>query len=200
MTCVENERVRSVVHVTCAIAVALLLPSAVHAQTPRDSARDPARDEAVYAHVVERVADSAIHRLDFFPARSQTRVQLLFLSANDSVSILFADLGRRSLAAALAVDDMIGRFGGTPVPDDLRDLHHDLVSALGAARSALDRLASASTGCQMSVASVERCQSPFNSASASLSGAYKRYLDARVKIRDQIRDTETDLPEFHRPR
>jgi len=178
------------------VALAVTLgAAAAGAQTPRD----PVRDEAVYARVIETVADSAIHRLDFFPARSQTRVQLLFLSANDSIAVLFADLGRRSLGAAVAVDEMIGRFATTGVPDDLHGLHAELISALGAARSALDRLAAASAGCQMAVSSMQRCQSPFTSASTALTTAYKRYLDARVKIREQIRDTQTDLPEFRRP-
>jgi len=195
---VENEFVSfaTVSRVSSATLFALLAASAATAQTTRD----PARDEAVYARVIETVADSAIHRLDFFPARSQTRVQLLFLSADDSVAVLFAELGRRSLVAAVAVDGMIGRFGSAPVPDDLHDLHRDLMSALGAARSALDRLAAAATGCEMAVASVQRCQSPFTAASAALSEAYGRYLGARLKLREQIRDTKTELPEFRRPR
>jgi len=180
------------------VCAALLVASAarVGAQTPRDTVRD----EATYARAIEMVADSAIHRLDFFPARSQTRVQLLFLAANDTVAVLFADLGRRSLGAAVVVDQMIGQFGAALVPEDLRGLHGDLLAALTAARSALDRLAAASAGCQMSVSSVQRCQSPFTSASTALSDAYKRYLDTRVKIREQIRDTQTELPEFRRPR
>jgi hypothetical protein len=52
----------------------------------------------------------------------------------------------------------------------------------------------------MNVSSTQRCQSPFTSASTALSEAYKRYLDTRVKIREQIRDTQTELPEFRRPR
>lgn len=175
--------------------IASLAAASLGAQTPRDAARD----EAQYAKVIENVADSAIHRLDFFPTRSQTRVQLLFLSANDSVAVLFADLGRRSLGAALSVDELIGRLGSTVIPDDLHDLHTQLMSALSAARSALDRLAAASAGCQMAVSSMQRCQSPFTSASTALTDAYKRYLDARVKIREQIRDTQTELPEFRRP-
>jgi hypothetical protein len=174
--------------------VAAFTAATLGAQTP-----DPARDEALYAKVIAQVADSAIHRLDFFPTRAQTRVQLLFLSASDSVAVLFGDLGRRSVGAAVAVDQMIGRFGATTVPDDLHDLHAQLMSALGAARSALDRLAAASAGCQMSVASMQRCQSPFTSASTALLAAYQRYLEARVKIREQIRDTQTELPEFRRP-
>jgi hypothetical protein len=161
---------------------------------------EPPRDEARYARVIETTADSAIHRLDFFPVRSQTRVQLLFLSPSDSVAVLFADLGRRSLGAAVAVDQMIGRVGSAIVPDDLRDLHTELMSALRAARSALDRLAAASAGCQTGVSSLQRCQSPFTSASTAVTDAYAHYLDTRVKIRDQIRDTQTDLAEFRRPR
>ncbi|MGH7615677.1 MAG: hypothetical protein ACREPM_00440 [Gemmatimonadaceae bacterium] len=166
----------------------------VVAQTPR-----AVHDEGLYAKVIENVADSAIHRLDFFPARAQTRVQLLFLSAGDSISVLFADLNRRSLGAAVAVDQMIGRLGTTLVPDDLQELHAQLLSALAAARAALDRLAIASASCQMSVSSVQRCQSPFTSATSALASAYKRYVETRVKIREQIRDTQTELPEFRKP-
>ncbi len=180
--------------------LAASLSTTATAQTPRDSMRGAARDEAVYAKVIETLADSAIHRLDFFPTRSQTRVQMLFLSANDSVSVLFADLGRRSIGAALAVDQMLGRFGTVLVPDDLHALHTELTSALTAARAALDRLSSAATGCQMGVSSVQRCQVPFTSASTAVTDAYKRYLDARLKIREQIRDTQTDLAEFRRPK
>jgi hypothetical protein len=127
------------------VCAALLVASAAlaGAQTPRDSVRD----EATYARAIETVADSAIHRLDFFPARSQTRVQLLFLAANDTVAVLFADLGRRSLGAAVVVDQMIGQFGAVLVPEDLRGLHRDLLTALTAARSALDRLAWCSEVC-----------------------------------------------------
>jgi hypothetical protein len=192
---VENVGVKLLAAASVAL-VASLAASALSAQP----ARERARDEAVYARVIESVADSAIHRLDFFPARAQTRAQLLFVSPNDSVAVLFAELGRRSLGAAVVVDEMIGRFNVTTVPDDLRGLHRDLMSALGAARAALDRLAAASAGCQLSVSSVQRCQSPFTSASTALSDAYGRYLGARVKIREQIRDTETDLAEFRRPR
>lgn len=182
--------------ITWCAMTALFATTALGAQTQRDSVRDEAR----YAKDIETVADSAIHRLDFFPTRSQTRAQMLFYSPTDSVAALFADLGRRSLGAAMVVDEMIGRFGATLVPDDLHDLHTQLMSALGAARTALDRLAAASAACQMGVSSVQRCQSPFTSASTALTNAYKRYLDARVKIREQIRDTQTELREFRRPR
>jgi hypothetical protein len=197
----ENEDVHPTLGATILAGAALVasFSATARAQTPRDTPRDAAREEAVYAKVIENIADSAIHRLDFFPTRSQTRVQMLFLSANDSVSVLFADLGRRSIGAALAVDQMLGRFGTVLVPNDLHDLHAELTSALTAARSALDRLSAAATGCQMSVSSVQRCQAPFTSASSAVTVAYKRYLDARLKLREQIRDTQTELPEFRRP-
>ena len=196
----KNERVSPTLGAKATLIVCAALLAAFAVQASAQTTRDSLRDEAAYARAIETMADSAIHRLDFFPARSQTRVQLLFLSANDSVAVLFADLGRRSLGAAVVVDQMIGRFGGALVPEDLRGLHNDLLAALRAARSALDRLAAASAGCEMSVSSVQRCQSPFTSASTSLTDAYKRYLDTRVKIREQIRDTQTELVEFRRPR
>src|SRR5581483_7849052 len=160
-------------------AAACLAAEAARAQEPdsaRDNARDNARDEVRYARVLAQVADSAIHRLDFFPARAQTRVQMLFLAANDSMAVVFADLHRHSAGAALALDELIGRMSRATIPDDLHGLHAQLMSALGSARSALDRLTAASAGCQMGVASVQRCQSPFTSAALSLADAYRSYL------------------------
>jgi hypothetical protein len=197
---VERLLIAENVGVKLLAAASTLVASLIGTPLGAQAARDSARQEKDYANVIETVADSAIHRLDFFPARAQTRAQLLFVSPSDSVAVLFAELGRRSLSAAVVVDEMIGRFNATTVPDDLRSLHRDLISALGAARASLDRLAAASAGCQLSVSSMQRCQSPFTSASTALSDAYGRYLAARIKIREQIRDTETDLAEFRRPR
>ena len=195
-TVAENEIVNRIATWSVAAGTLFILGAGtLGAQTPRE----PMRDEAGYAKLIETVADSAIHRLDFFPARSQTRVQLLFLTTSDSMAVLFADLGRRSLGAAVAVDEMLRRVGSTPVPDDLRGLHSQLVASLRSARSALDRLAVASAGCESSMSSIQRCQSPFTSASSALGDAYALYLDARVKIREQIRDTRTELAEFRRP-
>jgi hypothetical protein len=156
----------------------------------------PGVDEAAYAASIANVADSAIHRLDFFPARAQLRVQMMFMSPSDSAVAVFYEVARRSNEAAYRVDDIASRFEATPVPDDLGALHADLVKALHAARSALDRLARSSAACQTNVTSIGRCQTPFTSASSAVAQAYKKYLTARAKIGDQIRDTHTVLPEF----
>jgi len=155
-----------------------------------------AEREAAYAVSIARVADSAIRRLDFFPARAQLRVQLLFVGPRDSTAVLFAEISRRSLAAAMSVDEISSRFEQSKVPEDLGSLHGELVSSLHAARTALDHLSSSANACQVDPTSVLRCQTPFTSASSALSSAYDRYLKARGKIRDQVADTQTVLPEF----
>jgi hypothetical protein len=157
-----------------------------------------AHEEAAYAVSIMHVADSAIHRLDFFPARSQLRVQMLFMT-RESANPVFSDVGHRSLGAALVVDEIATSFEGIHAPEDLRRLHAELVSSLHAARAALDRLSASANACQVDVSSVQRCQSPFTAASSALSQAYKRYLDARVKIKEQIADTQTVLPDFKLP-
>ncbi|MEP6495909.1 MAG: hypothetical protein ABJF01_24730 [bacterium] len=171
----------------------------IYAQASPTTPVDAAREEAAYASSITHVADSAIHRLDFFPARSQLRVQMLFMTPRDSASVLFVEIGRRSLGAAMVVDEIGSRFEGVHAPDDLRQLHAEMVSSLHAARAALDRLAASANACQFDLSSVQRCQAPFTSASSALGQAYKRYLDTRVKIRDQIVDTQTILPEFKMP-
>jgi hypothetical protein len=159
---------------------------------------ETAHEEAAYAVSIMHVADSAIHRLDFFPARSQLRVQMLFMTS-ESANPVFSEIGSRSLGAALVVDEIATSFEGIRAPDDLRRLHAELVSSLHAARAALDRLAASANACQVDVSSVQRCQSPFTAASSALGQAYKRYLDTRVKIKEQIADTQTLLPDFKLP-
>jgi len=171
----------------------------LYSQVSQTSPTDPAREEAAYATSITRVADSAIHRLDFFPARSQLRVQMLFMTPRDSAGVLFVEIGRRSLGAAMVVDEIGSRFESVRAPDDLRQLHAQMVASLHAARSALDRLAASANACQYDVTSVQRCQAPFTAASSALGQAYKRYLETRVKIRDQIVDTQTVLPDFKPP-
>jgi hypothetical protein len=155
--------------------------------------------ETAYARAITRIADSAMHRLDFFPARAQLRVQMLFLAAHDSVAPLFVEIGRRSEMAALRVDEIVSEFGSIRAPDDLRQMHVDLVASLNAARAALDRLGVSAMACQADVRSIARCQTPFTAASTALGVAYKRYLDTRGRIRDQIIDTRTVLPDFKLP-
>ncbi|MDB4873850.1 MAG: hypothetical protein JWM41_296 [Gemmatimonadetes bacterium] len=183
--------------VMCVALVALAAP-AVRATAQTPAAHDPAREEAVYAQSIIHIADSAIHRLDFFPVRAQVRIQMMF-AARDSAGVLFFEIARRSEGAALVVDDIVSRFAGVRAPDDLRAMHAELVGSLRAARAALDRLSAAAMACQADPSTVLRCQTPFTSASTALGKAYRRYLDARFKIRDQITDTRTVLPEFKAP-
>jgi hypothetical protein len=127
------------------------------------------------------------------------RVQMLFMTARDSVTPLFYEISHRSAGAALIVDDISSRFETMRVPDDLRELHTELVSSLHGARTALDRLAASAGACQIDAAEVQKCQVRFAAASSALSQAYTRYLNVRMRIRDQIADTHNALPEF-RPR
>jgi len=120
----------------------------------------------------------------------------MFMTPSDSAVAVFYEVARRSSEAAYRVDDIVSRFETTRVPGDLGALHGELVKSLHAARSALDRLARSSAACQMDVTSIGRCQTPFTSASSALAQAYKKYLATRAKISDQIRDTQTVLPEF----
>jgi hypothetical protein len=181
-----------------ALALVAIAPAAVRATAQTPAAGDPAHEEAVYAQSIIQIADSAIHRLDFFPVRAQVRIQMMF-AARDSAGALFFEIARRSESAALVVDDIVSRFAGVRAPDDLRALHAELVGSLRAARAALDRLSASATACQADPSAVLRCQTPFTSASSALGKAYRRYLDARFKIRDQITDTRTVLPEFKAP-
>ena len=175
-------------------ALPLMLAGTLGAQAPNGAAES--RREAEYALSVERIADSAIHRLDFFPARLQLRAQMLFLGRRDTAAVVFAALSARSTAAALAVDDVVSAFEGTPVPDDLRQLHGQLLGALRAARAALDRLSRSAEQCAVDQGSVSRCQAPLTSASIAMGKAYARYLDTRRRIAEQILDTKTLLPAF----
>lgn len=175
------------------IAVAAAPP--LRAQASRLDGDGPR--EVEYAASIARVADSAIHRLDFFPTRLQLRAQMLFLGGRDSAAVVFAALSARSSAAALDVDDVSSAFERTNVPSDLRRLHAELVDALHAARGALDRLARAADACAVEPASVMRCQTPFTAASSALGRSYARYLDTRQKIAEQITDTKTRLPAFN---
>lgn len=169
--------------------------SIARAQTQRAPSTEADR-EAAYATSVAKVADSAIRRLDFFPARAQVRVQMLLLTPHDSAVAIFAEITRRSRDAALSLDEIAQHFESTPVPDDLGELHRNLLSALRDARTALARLERASSACAVDLSSSTRCQGAFSSASSAVAQSYARYLDVRAKIREQITDTQTVLPEF----
>jgi hypothetical protein len=177
----------------CAIALAAAIPAGVAAgQSGGDAQR-----ESAYASAIAHVADSAIRRLDFFPARAQVRAQMLLLTMpRDSAGAIFYEIARRSRDAAIGVDELMSRFEGTSVPDDLHPLHRELLAALRDARGSLDRLASSSTACQVDPAATTRCQSAFTAASSNVAKSYSRYLDVRRRIADQVQDTHTVLPEF----
>lgn len=176
---------------TTAAVFACIATVGARAQQPTEVER-----ETAYASSIVHVADSAIRRLDFFPARAQLRVQMLFLAPGDSAPLLFREVARRAADARDRLDDISSRFERTGVPEDLGALHHDLVGSLRSARTALDRLTASANACLVDATSVVRCQSPFTSASSAVGDAYRKYLDARAKIREQILDTQTLLPEF----
>jgi len=162
------------------------------------TARDSIAEERAYVAAVATIADSAIRRLDFFPARAQLRVQTAFLGPAANASIPFDDLASRGDAAALAIDMAVERLAAAPVPRDLKELNLRLINALKDATRASALLTTAAHACQMSVASVERCQAPFSAASSRMAMSYKRYVDVRSRIRAQVLDTDTHLGEFTR--
>lgn len=165
---------------------------------PASGVIDSVAEEHAYAIAVRTIADSAIHRLDFFPARAQLRVQTAFLAASPEASVPFDELAQLSAAATVAIGVAAERFAGVAVPSDLKTLHVELVKALEGATQAGEHLTMAAQACQVSMASVDRCQVPFSSASSRVADSYKRYLAARSKIRAQVLDTDTHLPEFAR--
>jgi hypothetical protein len=185
-----------------AVSVAVVLGGAAIAGASRaDAAAQPdslARVEAAYARAVSTLADSAIRQLDFFPTRAQVRVQMAFLDARRSAELPFEEIAQRSVAAAEVVGTLGERLDALTPPADLAELHAKLAGTLRDARAALDQLATTSQACRAIATSVARCQTPFTSASSQLALAYKRYLDARVRIGDQITDTGTRLPDFRR--
>lgn len=159
--------------------------------------RDQVAEERAYAVAVGVIADSAVHRLDFFPTRAQLRVQAAFLMpSNDQLP--FDDLAARGDAASIAIDAALERFADIRVPDDLKSLNAELVNALRDAIKASANLTAAAHACQVSMVSINRCQVPFSSASSRLAASYKHYLGARAKIGAQVLDTDTHLPDFGR--
>jgi hypothetical protein len=190
----DNRKPTALFAVAVVAALALAAVPPLGGQSPNGDG--DAKREAEYAVSIARVADSAIHRLDFFPARFQVRAQMLFLGRVDSAGPMFAALSARSLSAALDVDDVSEAFERTLVPVDLSTLHHQLVGALHAARAALDHLSRSASACAADASSVSRCQAPFTAASSAVGQAYARYLDTRRRIADQITDTKTLLPAF----
>jgi hypothetical protein len=174
------------------------LKTAVWVPEPRAAARDSITEERAYALAVGTIGDSAIHALDFFPARAQLRIQTAFLNPSLDLSIPFDDLAARSLAASQAIGGALERMAVVSIPRDLKDLNAELVKALNSATRASVALTTAAHACQMSVTSVERCQVPFSSASSRMAESYKRYVGARAKIRAQILDTDTHLADFDR--
>jgi len=157
---------------------------------------DSVAEERAYVTAVATIGDSGIRRLDFFPARAQLRVQTAFLAPAGDASIPFDELAARGDAAAVAMDLAVERLAVTSVPGDLKELHSKLVNALKDGTRASASLTTAARACQMSVASVERCQAPFSAASSRMAMSYKHYVDVRNRIRAQVLDTDTHLGEF----
>jgi hypothetical protein len=162
-------------------------------------ARDSVTQERAYAVAVAAIADSAIHRLDFFPVRAQLRVQTAFLAPSSDLPVPFDDLAARSAAVAEEIDAAVERLSSVSVPADLKRLNAQLLGALKDATGASASLTTAAHACQFAIGSVERCQGPFSAASSRLSASYKRYVEARARIRAQVLDTDTHLAEFRRP-
>lgn len=179
-------------------APAFIICGAAVAQAQR-GAVDNVAAEASYALTIARVADSAIHRLDFFPARTQVRIQMAFLSPGESNKVPFGTIHQRGTDAALIVDAMLQSLVGVAAPEDLVTLHKALLASLRDATHALNELSAAAAACDAAPISVQRCQVPFTSASSAVSEAYTHYLEARSKIAMQITDTGTRLAEFNRP-
>lgn len=181
-----------------ASSVATLAPPRLNTRAG-DVVADSVSDERAYAVAIATIADSAIHRLDFFPGRAQLRVQTAFLSPTPDAAIPFDDLAARGNAASVEIDAAVERLSTAPVPHDLKELSTKLLGALKDATRASWSLTTAAHACGQSIASVERCQVPFSSASSRVAESYKRYVDVRAKIRSQVLDTDTHLDDFKRP-
>ncbi|HEY4307524.1 MAG TPA: hypothetical protein VGM82_23825 [Gemmatimonadaceae bacterium] len=159
---------------------------------------DNTAEERAYAVAIGEIADSAIHRLDFFPSRAQLRIQAAFMLPSDD-PVPFDALASRGNAASAAIGLAVDRFTDVRVPDDLRKLNAELVNALKDANNASANLTAAAHVCETMMTSINRCQAPFTSASSRLAASYNRYLGARAKIGAQIVDTDTHLADFKRP-
>jgi len=157
---------------------------------------DSIAEERAYAFAIATVADSAIHRLDFFPARAQLKVQTAFLTASSEATVPFDDLAARGDAASIQIDDAVERLASVRVPADLRGLNTQLVKTLKGATKATASLTAAAHSCQVSMTSVDRCQVAFSAASSRVAESYKRYIEVRAKIRAQILDTDTHIDDF----
>jgi hypothetical protein len=160
---------------------------------------DSVAEERAYVVAVATIADSAIHRLDFFPARAQLKVQTAFLSPAGDGTVPFDDLASRGSAATVEIDAAVERLSSIAVPGDLKKLNAQLLRALEDATQASAWLVNAAHACEATMASVERCQAPFSSASSRVAASYKRYVDARARIRAQVLDTDTHLADFKHP-
>src|ERR1700754_2668760 len=121
-------------------AVAMLglsgVATVIRVPNVRDVPRDSVAEERAYAVAVASIADSAIRRLDFFPARAQLLVQTAFLATTPDPSIPFDDLAARRRAASVASDAAVERLADVSVPSDLKQLNAQLVNALKAATRA----------------------------------------------------------------
>jgi len=179
------------------------LPLALLASTPRPLRIQPDSTtvaEAAYAHAVAVLADSVIRQLAVLPTRAQLRVQTAFLDPTQASAVPFGELARRSASAADAAESAAERFGIMAPPRDLVALHGELTASLRDAQTALGRVVAAAAACANDAASLQRCQVPFTEASGAMTRAYRRYLDVRRRLGDQVTDTGTILPAFRVPK
>lgn len=179
-----------------ATGVATVSRTTQHPVTVEHIVPDSVSVERAYAAAVATIADGAMHRLDFFPARAQLRVQTAFMAPAPDASIPFDDLATRGSAAAMEIDVAVERLAAVSVPGDLKALNTRLVNALKDATRASSSLTAAAHACQQSMTSVDHCQVPFSSASSRVAESYKHYIEARAKIRAQVLDTDTHLEDF----
>ena len=155
-----------------------------------------ARVESAYARAVTALSDSALRQRDFFPERVQLRLQTALLDAREAPAVPFGALAQRAAYAARAVSALAEQFDAVAVPADLGAYHAAALAALRDEAGALGLLAAAAAACEADARSELRCRTPLTDASIRLSRAGRRYLDARRRIRDQITDTGTLLPEL----
>lgn len=177
------------------LAAVGMAAASLRAQGARSTDSLVAREQA-YARAIESFGDSAIRRLDFFPASTQLRVQTAFSDGRAPRAVNFSALRERSAEASLELDEIIHLLETTLAPEDLSGFHRSMLEALRRAEAGLTHLARASAGCESSPGSLQHCQSPFTAASSEVAGAYGRYLAVRNRIREQIIDTGTLLAEF----
>jgi hypothetical protein len=175
------------------VGAALLAPIRVRAQEASDSL---ARVEGEYAVRLAAIGDAAIHRLDFFPAKAQLRLQMALADPRSLAGVPFRALADRASRAATALQDDADHFETVTPSEDLAPLHRALIDVLRNAGDAAAHLANAAAACEADRASDVHCATPIAAASSELARTYRRYIDVRRRIADQVTDTGTRLIAF----